>query len=191
MKFLKDNWLLFTAIFLPLLLTLVFFIATQIDKFSIDPPLHSVVFATGYNYNNSNNPYRLLIKDHQLYFKYYPPHEENNFHHWKKPRLFIYNPLTESQQEIELPSIDDPSIQLDLLVRGLPAKKVSALKVSPDGYIFDTHYREINNLMTTLFGGGYRSRSEVILTKGSHRVSIHNSHRYNTYFIGWLIETEK
>ena len=95
------------------------------------------------------------------------------------------------EQEIELPSIDDPSIKIDVLVQGLPAKKVSTLKTSPDGYIFDTHYRENDNLMTALFGGGYRSRSEIVLTKGSHRVSIPNSHRYNTHFIGWLIETEK
>jgi len=191
MKGLKENWVLYAGISLPLFITAIFFIATQIDKASIHPPRHSVVFATNYEHNNTNNPYRLLVKDHQIYFKYFPLGKENSYRNWVKPRLFIYNPMKDSQQEIELPTIEDLSTKVDMLVEGFSSNKVSVLKASPDGYIFDTHYRDNANIMTVLFGGGSRSRSEIFLTKEAHSVRIPDSRRYNSYFIGWLIDMEQ
>ena len=190
MKFLKENWVLCVGFSLPLLLTLLFYVSTQIVLSSIGPPRYSVVFFEDKNYDRNNNPYRLVVKGHQLFFQYFPLTEENNYRKWKKPRLFIYNPVTDSKQEIELPSIDDPLIKVDELVQGLSAKKLMTLEQSPDGYIFDTKYRGDGNLMTYMFGGS-RSHSGVLLTKDSHRVKIPNVERYNTHFVGWLMDEEE
>lgn len=189
MKFLKENWVLFVGFSLPLLLTLLFYISTQIALSSIDPPRYSVVFYEDQNYARDNDPYRLVVKGHQLYFQYFPLTEKNNNRKWTKPRLFIYNPVTGSKQEIELTSVDDPLIKVDQLVQGLPAKKLTTTKKSPDGYIFDKQYRGDGNLMTFIFGGS-RSRGEVLLIKDSYSVEIPNVGRHATHFVGWLKDEE-
>ena len=188
MKFLKENWVLCVGFSLPLLLTLLFFMSTQIALSSIDPPRYSVVFYE--DYGRTDDPYRLVVKGHQLYFLYFPLTEENNYRKRTKPRLFIYNPVTDTKQEIELPSVDDPLIKVDELVQGLPAKKLTTLEQSPDGYIFDTKYRGDGNLITYMFGGS-RSRGDVLLINDSYSVKIPNVERYATHFVGWLTDEEE
>ena len=72
MKFLKENWVLCVGFSLPLLLTLLFFMSTQIALSAIDPPRYSVVFYEDLNYGRTDDPYRLVVKGHQLYFQYFP-----------------------------------------------------------------------------------------------------------------------
>ena len=79
MKFLKENWVLFVGFSLPLLLALLFYISTQIAQSSIDPPRYSVVFYEDQNYARDRDPYRLVVKGHQLYFQYFPLTEKNNY----------------------------------------------------------------------------------------------------------------
>lgn len=191
MKFLKENWVLCVGFSLPLLLTLLFFMSTQIALSSIDPPRYSVVFYEDLSYGRTDDPYRLVVKGHQLYFQYFPLTEENNYRKWTKPRLFIYNPVTDTKQEIELPSVDDPLIKVDELVQGLPAKKLTTLEQSPDGYIFDTKYRGDGNLMTYMFGGYRRSYRAVFLINDSYSVKIPNVNRNRARFVGWLTDEEE
>ena len=190
MKFLKENWVLCVGFSLPLLLTLLFFISTQITLSSIDPPRYSVVFYEDLNYARTNDPYRLVVKGHQLYFQYFPLTEENNYQKWTKPRLFVYNPVTDTKQQIELPSVGDPLIKVDQLVQGLPPKKLTTLEQSPDGYIFDKQYRSDGNLMTYMFGGS-RSYRDVLLINDSYSVKIPNVKRNHARFVGWLTDEEE
>lgn len=190
MKFLKENWVLCVGFSLPLLLALLFYISTQIAQSSIDPPRYSVVFYEDQNYARDRDPYRLVVKGHQLYFQYFPLTEKNNYREWTKPRLFIYNPVTDCKQEIELPSVDDPLIKVDQLVQGMPAKKLTTTKESPDGYIFDKQYRGDGNLMTFMFGGS-RTHSDILLINDSYSVEIPNVERYATHFVGWLTDEEE
>ena len=186
--FFKDNFVLFAGISLPLLLTLIFFMATQIDKAHIDPPRYSVVFATDYNPTYSHYPYRILLENNVIRFRYYPPGEKDTFRHYHKPRLFIFNPLTNNTREIELPNIDDPQSKMDQPVKGITFKTLSSLKDSPDGFVFEYASRRNSNLMTEIFGGGYRSHSHHVLRKGSYKLAIPKSERYNSQFIAWIID---
>ena len=186
--FLKENMVLFAGIALPLLLTLIFFGATQISKVSVKPPQHSVLFATNYYNNNDSYPYRLVIKDNQVRFLYFPATDKKAYHNWHKPRLFVFDPIQNASREIELPSIENPKNKLDQAVSGLVGRNLSSLAESPDGFVFEYNYRGGGNLMTEIFGGGYHSRSRHVLRKGSYRVTIPKSERYNSQFIGWIID---
>ncbi|MCB1580378.1 MAG: hypothetical protein H6859_05095 [Rhodospirillales bacterium] len=186
--FLKENMVLAAGIALPLLLALIFFGATQMGKATIDPPRYSVIFAADYYHNNNNYPYNLVIEKDQLRFVYIPPEEKDSYHNWQKPRLFVYNPVKNESHEVALPNIKDKKKKIDEVIEDIHAQKLSSLKESPDGFVFDHDYRGGGNLMTELFGGGYRSRSRHVLRKASYSVPVPKSERYNSEFIGWIIE---
>ena len=185
--FLKGNMVLVAGITLPLLLTAIFFAATQIGKVAVDPPGYSVVFAREYHCYNQNCPYKFVVKNGLVRFRYSPDEEDRHGHGRKKPALYIYDPLTGSSREIEVPDVDDPDARLDVVIRGLAKKKVSSLRESPDGYVFHQDYRGDGNLMTEMFGGGYRSRSRYVLEKKGRRVTVPKATVYGTEFIGWVV----
>jgi hypothetical protein len=187
--FVKENLVLMVGITLPLLLTVIFFIATQFDRSVTDPPRHSVVYASNYYaHNNMKAPYRLIVKDSTLHFKYTPPKDDDK-RHWQKPRLFVFDPVANESKEIELPAIDDPEEKVDIIISELTGQNMNTLKTSPDGYTFEYNYRGNGNLMTELFGGGYRSRTQYVLRKGASSVKVPNAIRYNAQFIAWIVNT--
>ncbi|MCB1556187.1 MAG: hypothetical protein KDJ15_02635 [Alphaproteobacteria bacterium] len=185
--FLKENAVLIAGISLPVLLTLIFFFATQVEWTPVPPPKYQLVFATDYQ-NRTNNPYQIVVQDSQVRFRYFPPTKERDYGHWNKPRLYVYRPKTDTSQEIVIPSIDDPDKQIDVVLPELATAKISPLKESPDGYSFEYEYGGNRNLMTEIFGGGHRSRSNYVLRKGSYKVVIPKAPRYNSEFIGWILE---
>lgn len=135
--FLKENMVLAAGIALPLLLALIFFGATQMGKATIDPPRYSVIFAADYYHNNNNYPYNLVIEKDQLRFVYIPPEEKDSYHNWQKPRLFVYNPVKNESHEVALPNIKDKKKKIDEVIEDIHAQKLSSLKESPDGFVFD------------------------------------------------------
>ncbi len=192
-SFIKENLVLITGIALPLLLTLVFFAATLFDKVIVDPPRHSVIFATNYSYhNNSNAPYRLHVKDNAVHFTYIPP-KENEYRNWQKPRLFVFDPIIDNTREIELPIIEDPEVKITQIINDFKGRNINTLQTSPDGYRFEYEYRRNGNLMTELFGGGSRSRSHYALRKNGNKVKIHSAtgYYYNAKFIAWIINDKE
>lgn len=187
-KFLKDNMVLVAGIALPLLLTLVFFAATQMDKIDAEPPRYSVLFATDYYQNSNANPYRLLVEDDQLRFVYTPPEDKDGHYTRAKPRLYVYDPVADSSREIALPNIEDREKKVDVVIDNIRAEKFSSLKESPDGFVFEYDYRGNGNLMTEIFGGSYRSRRQHVLRKDGYSVRVPSADRYNSQFIGWIVE---
>ncbi len=186
-NFLKENIVLITGISLPLLLALVFFAATQAEKRSAIPPAYRVIFATDYQ-KNTNTPYQIFIKDKQVRFRYTPPEEKQRHTNWRTPHLFVYDPATETSREIELPTVDDPEVAIDITISELTEKETSSLRESPDGYTFELNYRDHGNIMTELFGGGYSHRNEYVLRKETYRIVIPKTASYDTEFIGWIVK---
>lgn len=187
-SFLKENMVLVTGIALPLLLTLLFFAAMQMDRINAEPPRYSVIFATNYYDNSSAYPYRLWVEDDQLRFVYAPPADKDSYYTRNKPRLYVYDPVANTRREIALPNIDDRNERFEEVVDDIGARKLSSLKESPDGFVFVYNYRGHGNLMTEIFGGGYRSRTQNLLRKDGYSVRIPNADGDNTRFVGWIVE---
>ena len=181
-NFLKDNAVLVAGIALPLLLALVFFIATQISAGSGEPPQTSVVFTTGYY--DTNTGYGFEVKDGELIFRFSKP--DNNYN-MGKPRLYIYEPLKKAVREIELPSIDNTKKYSSAVVKGIG--KLNTLEKSPDGFVFEMGSRGGgSNLMTEMFGGGSRYRNQCIMRKDAYRHVLPDVSDYYCRFIGWVAE---
>ncbi|ODS23687.1 hypothetical protein AB835_07760 [Candidatus Endobugula sertula] len=183
-KFLRENIVLIAGVTLPLLLTVIFFIATQFDKASNEYPLHSVIYTDQPNYNANRSSYQFVVKKDQLHFVYTASDTGQN---WKKPRLYVFNPQANTSQEIELPIINESDTKIDIPLPYFASKTISTLLTSPDGYTFKSNYRHNVNILTSLFGGGSKSRNRVILSKGSSNIIIPDAARYNTHFIGWIV----
>lgn len=187
-SFLKENMVLVAGIALPLLLTLFFFAATQMDKINAEPPRYSFIFATNYYENSRAYPYRFIVEDDQLRFVYSPPEDKDVYYNRTKPRLYVYDPVAQTSREIALPNIEDREEKVEVALEDIRAGKLSSLKKSPDGFVFEYDYRGGGNLMTEIFGGGYRSRSQLVLRKDGYSVRVPNADRYNSQFIGWIVE---
>ena len=187
-SFFKDNIALIAGISLPLILTLVFFLSTQIGEISEDPPQYKLVFATHYHSYNTSHIYRLSVEDQRLRYKYFPPDEDQDYLVHSAPQLYVYDPALDETREIELPDIPNPREEMDVIVEELAEARMSKSAESPDGYVFEYEYRGGGNLMTELFGGGYRNRSHYTLRKGSHRIRVPQAYRYDSHFVGWIIE---
>ena len=192
--FLKENSILLAGISLPLLLTLIFFISTQMTRLSVEAPQYSLVYATDYMTYNNRNLYWFKVKDHKLHFVYTPPKDDNNNMSRNMPRLFLYTPQTGENREISVPDIEDRDHDMDVIVPELANISFDNKMTSPDGYIFEKDRDGNGNLMTALFGGGYDSRNRYVLTSKGRKEIIPASntkpYSYCTEFIGWVEKDE-
>lgn len=183
-KIFKENIILILGISLPLLLTALFFIATQIEKTSIAPPEYSVVFAQN-NYSSART-HKIIVKDERVHLSYIP-REEHRHDNASQLKLYIYSPKTKKSKEVSLPETNDLSKKIKIIIPDLSSQKISTSKESPDGYAFTHKYSGNHNLMTEIFGGGARGRSHYVLKNGAQNIKIPNTNQYNTQFIGWVI----
>lgn len=178
-SFFKDNAVLAAGITLPLLLALVFFIATQIGAQSEEPPKTSVLFTADYYYG-----YNFEVKGDHLFFRSIKRDQDSRM---EKPHLYIYEPLKGVVREVELPFIDNTKESSSAVVKGIG--KLNTLEKSPDGFVFESGGRSReSNLMTELFGGGSRYRNQCILRKNSYRHVLPDISSYDCRLIGWVVE---
>ncbi len=182
--FLKENIILVLGVSLPLLLTAVFFIANQVNLSFTEPPQYSVLFINNNNYGTSLT-HKVIIRDKHAYLSYIPPKEDRHYN-FEAPNLYLYNPAKDEIQEIRLPKTHGLEGKTELPIDELSTTLISTEIQSPDGYHFTHNYRGNRNLMTELFGGGYR-RSHYVLKKEQKNVKIPTMKRYNSQFIGWVV----
>jgi len=181
-NFFKENAVLVAGIALPLMLALVFFMATRVSEGSGEPPTTAVVFTTGYY--DSNVGYGFDVKDNKLVFRFNKPDYNS---HMQKPRLYIYEPSKKAVREIELPDIDNTKKSASAPVPGVG--KLNTLEKSPDGFVFEQGSSGGgSNLMTELFGGGSRYRNQCIMRKDVYRHVLPDVSDYSCRFIGWVVE---
>ena len=186
--FLKENIVLIAGISLPVLLALAFILATQIQRMGVEPPKSKVVFATDYFKNASPRyyPYKFIVEDNTIKLSYEPPEKYDET--ILKPQLFVYDPQSGTSEEVKLPEISDKKqpavINInDILEEGQTLATGNTL----NGFTFEQKSQNSGNLMTELFGGGYRSYTSTYLQKGAYRVKIPEADYYNTELIAWIV----
>lgn len=185
--FLKENLVLVAGIALPLVLTILFFAATQIEKASTPDPEYKVAYVANDSYNY-NNAYQIILRNKQVYLSYVPPQKENHRNNSTLPELYVFDPKTGQNNIIDLPEIKEGAEKQEILIPELATFRFSPNRTSPDGYSFDRNYRRSGNLMKEMFGGGYnRGSNNLSMNNGHKSVTISNTPHYNAQFIGWVI----
>lgn len=190
-RFIKENLVLVIGLSLPLLLIVLFFVATVIPKSMATPPQYEMLFTvTKYDYQNA--PDYLLsyaVKDKHLILKAKKNEE--------KPKnsnintLLAYDAKTETVREINIDTSKLTETNSEMVVEETKNYVIDNSTVSPDGYKLEGPNYSGGGLMGGLFGGGYRNTGFRI-TKGNVSYKLPETQQdfyYNQVkFIGWVIK---
>jgi hypothetical protein len=180
---------------LPLLLILLFFVATVIPKSMGTPPQYEMLFTT-VKYDYQNKPDYLLdfsVKDKHLMLKAKKNDDKNNNYNAKK--LLAYDAKTESAREIVIDTsklVDSKSADgSEVILEETKDLTSDNASTSPDGYTLEGPNYGSSGLLGGLFGGGYNS-SGYRLKKGSVGYKVPNAqndyYSNQVQFVGWIIK---
>lgn len=189
-NFIKENLVLVIGLVLPMLLIVLFFVATVIPKSMGTPPQYEMLFTTT-KYDYQNKPEYVLdfnVKNQQLMVKAKKYDEKNNSNMSKI--LMAYDGKTETVREVK---VDESKFAdgSEVLLEETKVMTIATDMVSPDGYTLEGPNYGGNGLVGGLFGGGYRNAG-YRLKKGAvgYKVpTLQPDYYYNQLqFVGWAIK---
>lgn len=188
-NWLKENLVLAIGLTLPLLLIVLFFLASVLPKSLGQPPQYEMLFTTAkYDYQHKTD-YVLdfNVKNQQLFVKTSKSPDKDNFNSVK---LMAYDGKTETVREIK---IDESklSVGTEILLEETKNLTIDTSPASPDGYALEGPSYGGSGLLGGLFGGGYNNGG-FRLKKGGVAYKISNvqqDYYYNQLqFVGWVIK---
>lgn len=188
-NFIKENLVLVIGLVLPVLLILLFFVATVIPKSMGTPPQYEMLFTTT-KYDYQNKPDYVLdfyVKNQQLMAKS-KKNDEKNYNNASKI-LMAYDGKTETVREI---TFDAAKLitGAEMILEETKNLRIDTKVVAPDGYILEnSNGSSGNGLVGGLFGSGYRNTG-YRLKKGGVGYKVPNLQPDYYYsqlqFIGWV-----
>ncbi|MDZ4097776.1 MAG: hypothetical protein U1E13_03635 [Methylophilaceae bacterium] len=188
-NFVKQNLVLVMGMTLPLVLIMLFFIASVLPKSMSTPPQYEMLFTT--NKYESQPPeyiYNVVVKDAQLFIKVRKNDQPNKA--YQSTRLMAFDGRTQSVREISI-DIDSATDGASVLLPSTQGWKIDTTKTAPDGYVLEAPRYSGGSLLGGLFGTGYRN-GEYRLKKDGVGYRIPNEQSgYHYYgqleFVGWVL----
>lgn len=182
----KENIALVVGISLPVLLVILFWLATVIPKMTVPDPQYDLVFsADHYDYSAQvKGVVRFDVSEGRLRATF---HTDDRQTFRNIPRIYYFDVSSGSTHEI---SLDLPGNLKDGERLNIPEARdytISNETLAPDGYGFDASYRGGGGFF--FFDGGYRYRGTI--KKEGRAIKIPNhGHNYqgNLHFLGWILE---
>ncbi|MES2579246.1 MAG: hypothetical protein V4552_01770 [Pseudomonadota bacterium] len=191
-NFIKENLVLVIGLSLPILLIVLFFLATVVPKSFGTPPQYELLFTT-LKYEYENSPVYLVdfkVVNHQLVAKVKKNDDKSRNYNSKK--LMAYNAKTETVREItiDLTKAAEAGDGNEVILEETKGLKVDAAMVSPDGYQLEGSNYSNTGLVGGLFGGGNRN-SGYRIKKGAVAYKVETTqpdYYYSDFkFVGWII----
>lgn len=192
-NFVKENLVLVAGLTLPLLLILLFFVASVIPKAFSAPPQYEMLFTTS-RYDYQNPPEYSLdfsVKNQKLMVKARKIDNKERMD-YNSRILMAYDGKTETVREINVDMTQAATVGdgNEAVLQETSSWRMDASRVSPDGYTLDGPSYRHGGLVGGIFGGGYSDNS-FRLKKGSVGYKIpetQGAYYYNqVHFIGWVI----
>ena len=190
-NWIKENLVLAIGLTLPILLIVLFFVATVIPKSMGTPPQYEMLFTTN-KYDYQNRPEYSLefkIKNKQLMLAT-KKLDDRNYNGNPPKLLMVYDGTTETVREI---TIDSSKFTdgAEVLLEETKNMAIDSSTTSPDGYVLDMPNYGGGGLLGGLVGGGY-SNYKYRLKKGAVGYKIPNvqpNYYYNQLqFVGWIVK---
>ena len=189
-NFIKENLVLVIGLALPVLLIVLFFVATVIPKSMGTPPQYEMLFTTT-KYDYQNKPEYVIdfnVKNQQLMANS-KKNDEKNYNNATKI-LMAYDGKTETVREItfDAAKLTDGA---EMILEETKNLSIDTSVVAPDGYTLEgsNYGSNGNGLVGGLFGGGYRNTG-YRLKKGAVGYKVPNLQPDYYYsqlqFIGWV-----
>jgi hypothetical protein len=188
-QLLKDNMPLVVGISLPVLLVLMFWIATVIPTLTVPDPQHDMLYtADYYDYNVvTSGAVHIEIRDGRLRAVYRETEDQN---YRNAPRIYYFDVSAGSTQELSIEIPADVEDGQDLEIPEARGLKLSKKNIAPDGYSFDASYSSRSGFF--FFDSGYRYRGLIRKDGRAIKIPTHG-HQYqgNLRFLGWVLESEQ
>lgn len=189
-NWIKENLVLVIGLALPVLLIVVFFVATVLPKMASTPPQYEVLFSVQDYSQKTKTDYIVdfKVKNNQLMVKTKKAEDKDSYYNSKK--LMAYDAKTEVMREI---SIDQSKFGdgAEIVLAETKNMTLDTAMVAPDGYMMENQQYNNNGLVGGLFGGGGRN-SNYRFKKGSVGYKINtpqNNYYYDQLlFIGWVVK---
>ena len=189
-NWIKENLVLAIGLTLPLLLIVLFFVASVLPKSMGTPPQHEMLFTT-MKYEYESSPDYLLdfnVKNKQLMVK--AKKNDDKGKNFNSKRLMAYDGKTETVREIAI-DVSKFANESEVILDETKNFSIDTSAVSPDGYALEGPNYGNNGLVGGLFGGGYRNNGYRI-KKGSVAYKLVNTpvdYYYDQVkFIGWVVK---
>ena len=189
-NWMKENLVLVIGLALPVLLIVLFFVATVLPKSFGTPPQYELLFTTS-KYDYQNNPEYVLdfnVKNKQLMVKA-KKYDEKTYNNASR-LLMAYDAKTEAVREIAI-DVSKMRDGVEVVLEETKNMTLDPSLTSPDGYTLDGPNYNSSGLLGGLFGGGYRNNGFRI-KKGNvgYKVPQHQPDYYysDLKFIGWVIK---
>jgi hypothetical protein len=193
-NFIKQNFVLIVGISLPVLLVVLFFVATVIPKSMTAPPQYELLFSTTrYDYQNPP-PYNVdfVVRDGRLKARISANNNKQAIN-YNQRKLMAYDGKTGSVREIvyDLPPMEGVADGSEVDIAAAANLTIDTNSKAPDGYEFDGGgYRNGGFITGEFFGGSYRNGFRV--KKGTVGYKIPPApdgdyYGYSMLFIGWVV----
>ncbi|MFM9834657.1 MAG: hypothetical protein ACKVOA_00980 [Methylophilaceae bacterium] len=191
-NWLKENLVLAVGLTLPLLLILLFFVASVLPKSMGIPPQHEMLFSTvKYEYQKSPDyMFDFKVKEGKVMVSSKKMDDKNNS--GSSTKLMAYDGKTETVREITIDNAKTgaAAVSGETILDETKDLTVDTNATSPDGYVLEGPIYGSSGLVGGLFGGGYRN-SGFRLIKGAVAYKIPNlqpDYYYsNVQFLGWVV----
>ncbi|MDA1313510.1 MAG: hypothetical protein O2968_09270 [Acidobacteria bacterium] len=189
-KLLRENATLVVGILLPVVVVVLFLLATYIPRLLVDPPRHDLLFAQDYGYSNQQSLWRHEIDiDTQGKLRVRAFRTEPD-KYAPRPRLFLYEHLGSTVREISLPlpeTAADAEAGVVVEVSEFKGQVIDTRHVAPDGYELVESRRGGGNLLGLFYRG---SRHGLAIGKNGAVVALpsgDNSDWNSARFLGWIV----
>ena len=188
--FLKENWVLIIGILLPILLMIVFILATILPRFWVAPPKYDFLYVA-YVYNYNNSPLYTLnveVRDKKLHVWTQPVNEKT--YTSQKPKLYIFENKTQASREIPIsvPEQGSNKARTTIIIPELQNLLIDTSEKAPDDYRVYSQNQYNSDLGGLLFSN-YDRNNAFLLKKNGYviKVPFPLTSDYNTRFLGWII----
>lgn len=187
--FLRENLMIVVGISLPVLVTLLFVLASVLPGLYATPPAHDLLLTLHGRTSASQSTVRLnfVLEDHRVRVRV---SKEDQPAYVSNPRLFRYDHASGEVREISISIPEDTADGAELEVPGVSDLKVDGSLRAPDGYEFRGRRRG-GGLMTELFGGSRRNADVSIANNGAViRIRLPTvDYWYNEVrFLAWVVD---
>lgn len=191
----KDNSVLLIGIILPIVMIIIFGLATVIPKYFVASPHYNLVFTTAYD-PYSNNGLKIRVENGKLkaQFIYNNPVQATN-NYAVKPTLYIFDVKSKTIREIyiNLPVLtpDTKFFVQEINIPELNNVTIDESTIAPDGYQYNPANYNNSGLLSGLFYGARAGAPSI--SKNGYSIPItldSQSSYYSVRFIGWIIPEE-
>jgi hypothetical protein len=191
--FLRKNLMIVVSIALPLLVALLFALASVLPSLYSNPPAHDLLLSLHGRSTARSSQVRISLEVNDGQVKVMAKKSEKDANYQNNPRLFRYSHLSGEVREINIPIPENMAMGergSEVRVAELASLRVSDALRAPDGYEFRGRRRG-GGLITELFGGS-RNRTDVSIANNGAVVRLRlpaSDYWYNDVrFVGWVIE---